>query len=56
MDASSDEVNDNDECIDLFSFQEDIAASKLADVPFGEIQALREKLGTKRCVRVTIHH
>lgn len=42
----------------LFSFQEDTATSKLADVPFVEIQALREKLGTKRCVgvcEVTIH-
>lgn len=26
------------------------SGGKLADVPFVEIQALREKLGTKRCV------
>lgn len=29
---------------------QDVAVSKLADVPFVEIQALREKLGTKKCV------
>ena len=61
MDTSSEEViYDNDECIDylFLVFQEDTAASKLADVPFVEIQALREKLGTKKCVgvlEVTIH-